>query len=64
MTDQRIAELQHLFPRSGWVFGTVARSEPPPGVNLTATRDGVLLAAPDVPSLAEKVRHEEGRMTG
>ena len=61
--DQQIAELEHLFPGSGWVFGKVWQSvqSGPDKRNLTAQRDGVLLAAPDVPSLAEKIRHEEGR---
>jgi hypothetical protein len=59
--DDRLAELRHLFAGTGWVFGTVARSEPPPGVNLTAQRGAVLLAAPGVAALAEKIRREEAR---
>lgn len=61
MTDEQIAELEHLFPGAGWVFGTVWQSanSRPDAKNLTARKGGVLLAAPDVPSLAEKIRHEE-----
>ena len=58
-----VAELEHLFPGSGWVFGTMWRSVPsgPDRRNLTARRGGVLLSAADVPALAELVRHEEER---
>ena len=60
-SDGQIAELEHLFPDSGWVFGKVWQSanSRPDALSLTARRGGVLLAAPDVPSLAEKIRHEE-----
>ena len=60
MSDQ-IAELEHLFKGHGWLFGKVWQSanSRPDVVSLTARRGGVLLAAPDVPSLAEKIRHEE-----
>lgn len=59
--DQQIAELEHLFAGRGWRFGSVWQSAAsgPDAKNLTAARDGVLLAAPDVPTLAEKIRREE-----
>ena len=60
MEDQ-IAELEHLFPGSGWLFGTVWQSanSGPDARSLTARKDGVLLADPTVPGLAEKIRNEE-----
>lgn len=56
-----IAELEHLFPGSGWVFGSIWRSAAsgPDHRNLTARRGTVFLTAADVPSLAALVRHEE-----
>lgn len=64
MEDQ-IAQLEHLFPDAGWVFGTIWQSanSGPDARSLTARRksDGVLLADPTVPGLAEKIRHEEER---
>jgi hypothetical protein len=56
-----LAELEHLFPGAGWQFGYVDRSGLPPGRNLIAWRDGVLLAAAGVAEMAEKVRYEEDR---
>jgi hypothetical protein len=59
--DDRIGELERMFPDSGWVFGVVWRSanSGPDARNLTARRGGVLLVAPTVPGLAEKVRRAE-----
>lgn len=53
-----LAELREQFP--DWRFGTVwATAGTRPDVrNLTASRDGVLLAAPNRFMLAEKIRLE------
>jgi hypothetical protein len=61
--EDQIAQLEHLFPDSGWVFGTMWQSanSRPDARSLTARRGDVLLADPTVPGLAEKIRHEEER---
>ena len=62
--DERIAELERLFPDSGWVFGSVCQSvatgSGAAASNLTARKGIMLLAGATVPELAEKIRHEEG----
>ena len=59
MTDSDVTALAAEFPswRIGSVWQTAASR--PDARNLTASRDGVLLAAPTVAGLREKIRHEE-----
>jgi len=61
MTGEDVTALAAQFP--GWRIGTIWQSagSGPDARNLTASRDGVLLAAADAESLAAKIRHEEAR---
>jgi hypothetical protein len=61
MTVEQVADLERLFPGSGWVFGVVwvPVNSGPDARQLTARRGGVTLAAADVPGLAEQVRRAE-----
>ena len=59
--DPRIAELERLFEGQGWVFGKswLTANSGPDWRNLTAMKGVVVLVAPDVASLAEKIRRAE-----
>jgi hypothetical protein len=54
-------EIEAEFPE--WRIGSVWQSagSGPDRRNLTASRNGVLLAAPDAALLREKIRHEEAQ---